>query len=103
MSKRADAPYRSGVGGLHHTKCANAQEFVVGGYSPSSVLPRAIGALAVGYYDNGRLIYAGRIGTGYSQAVARICGSGCIRWRSPSRRSIRSPTPSAAVATFAGS
>ena len=72
VSKRADAPYRSGRGeAFIKTKCANAQEFVVGGYSPSSVLPRAIGALAVGYYDNGRLIYAGRIGTGYSQAVAR--------------------------------
>ena len=53
------------------TKCANAQEFVVGGYSPSTVLPRAIGALVVGYYEHGQLIYAGRIGTGYTRAVAR--------------------------------
>ena len=72
VSKRADAPYRSGRGETFiKTKCSNAQEFVVGGYSPSSVLPRAIGALAVGYYDGGRLIYAGRIGTGYTQALAR--------------------------------
>jgi len=34
------------------------------------VLPKAIGALVVGYYDRGRLIYAGRIGTGYTRAVA---------------------------------
>ncbi len=72
VSKRADAPYRSGRSeNFVKTKCANAQEFVVGGYSPSTAMPQAIGALAVGYYDTGRLIYAGRIGTGYTRAVAR--------------------------------
>src|SRR5262245_37766595 len=72
VSKRADAPYRSGRSeAFIKTKCSNAQEFVVGGYSPSTAMPRAIGALAVGYYNKGRLIYAGRIGTGYTHAVAR--------------------------------
>ena len=72
VSKRQDAPYRSGRSETFiKTKCANAQEFVVGGYSPSTVLPRAVGALVVGYYDHGRLIYAGRIGTGYTRGVAR--------------------------------
>jgi bifunctional non-homologous end joining protein LigD len=72
VSKRSDAPYRSGRSDTFiKIKCANAQEFVVGGYSPSTVNPRAIGALVAGYYDRGRLIYAGRIGTGYTQTVAR--------------------------------
>jgi bifunctional non-homologous end joining protein LigD len=72
VSKRKDAPYRSGRSETFiKIKCANAQEFVVGGYSPSRVLPRAIGALVVGYYDHGQLIYAGRIGTGYTRTVAR--------------------------------
>jgi bifunctional non-homologous end joining protein LigD len=72
VSKRADAPYRSGRSDTFiKTKCANAQEFVVGGYSPSSALRNAIGALVAGYYDRGRLIYAGRIGTGYTRTVAR--------------------------------
>ena len=31
----------------------------------------AIGALVVGYYNGDRFVYAGRIGTGYTQAVAR--------------------------------
>jgi bifunctional non-homologous end joining protein LigD len=71
VSKRADAPYRGGRSDAFiKTKCANSQEFVVGGYSLSTVLPKAIGALVVGYYDRGRLIYAGRIGTGYTRAVA---------------------------------
>jgi bifunctional non-homologous end joining protein LigD len=72
VSKRADAPYRSGRSDIFiKTKCANSQEFVVGGYSPSTAMANAIGALVVGYYDGGRLTYAGRIGTGYTHAVAR--------------------------------
>jgi bifunctional non-homologous end joining protein LigD len=72
VSKRVDAPYRSGRSETFiKTKCSNAQEFVVGGYSASTALPRAVGALVVGYYDDGRLIYAGRVGTGFTQALAR--------------------------------
>jgi bifunctional non-homologous end joining protein LigD len=72
VSKRVDAPYRSGRSDAFiKTKCSNAQELVVGGYSPSTALPRAIGALAVGYYDHGRLVYAGRVGTGYTRTMAR--------------------------------
>lgn len=71
VSKRKDAPYRSGRSdSFLKIKCANSQEFVVGGYSPSTVLPRALGALVAGYYDRDKLIYAGRIGTGYTRAVA---------------------------------
>ena len=72
VSKRADALYRSGRSDAFiKTKCSSAQEFVVGGYSPSTAMPKAIGALVVGYYEGDRLIYAGRIGTGYTHAVAR--------------------------------
>ena len=34
-------------------------------------MPRAIGALVAGYYRDGKLIYAGRVGTGYTHATAR--------------------------------
>jgi bifunctional non-homologous end joining protein LigD len=72
VSKRADAPYRSGRSDIFiKTKCANDQELVVGGFSPSTALANAIGALVVGYYDGPRLIYAGRVGTGYTRALAR--------------------------------
>src|SRR5262249_15131058 len=73
VSKRMDAPYRSGRSDTFiKTKCSNAQELVVGGYSPSTVRPRAIGALVVGYHDHGRLIYGGRSGTGSTQARAGV-------------------------------
>ncbi len=72
LSKRADASYVSGRSeAFIKTKCATEQEFVVGGYSPSTAMTRAIGALVAGYYRDGKLIYAGRIGTGYTHATAR--------------------------------
>ena len=72
VSKRADAPYRPGRSDTFlKIKCANAQEFVVGGYSPSTVMPRVIGALVAGYYRDGKLIYSGRVGTGYTHTVAK--------------------------------
>jgi bifunctional non-homologous end joining protein LigD len=72
VSKLRDAPYCSGrCAAFIKAKCAHAQEFVVGGYSPSTALANAVGALVVGYYERSRLIYAGRIGTGYTRKVAR--------------------------------
>jgi bifunctional non-homologous end joining protein LigD len=72
VSKRAHAPYRSGRGhDWIKTKCAHRQEFVVAGYAPSTVDAKAIGALILGYYDGGKLLYAGRVGTGYSHQAAR--------------------------------
>ena len=72
VSKRKDAPYRSGRSETWiKTKCSNRQEFVVAGYAPSNVLPKAVGALIVGYYDQGRLRYGGRVGTGYSRTMAK--------------------------------
>jgi bifunctional non-homologous end joining protein LigD len=72
VSKRADAPYLSGRSDTFlKIKCANAQEFVVGGFSPATAMPRAIGALVVGYYKDRQLVYAGRVGTGYTHSTAR--------------------------------
>jgi bifunctional non-homologous end joining protein LigD len=72
ISKVADAPYRSGRGkDWVKSKCSARQEFVVAGFVPSSVDKKAIGSLVMGYYDKGKLRHAGRVGTGYSAAVAR--------------------------------
>jgi bifunctional non-homologous end joining protein LigD len=72
VSKRADAAYRPGRSdSFMKIKCATAQELVVGGYVPSTVTPRMIGALVSGYYRDGKLIYAGRVGTGYTRTVAK--------------------------------
>lgn len=71
VSKLRDAPYRSGRGKEWiKSKCSNRQEFVVAGYVPSSVSSKAIGSLVLGYFDGGKLIHAGRVGTGFSNKVA---------------------------------
>jgi bifunctional non-homologous end joining protein LigD len=72
VSKRKDAPYRSGRSeNFIKAKCHNAQEFVVAGYSPASADPHAVGALTVAVHDKGELRYAGRVGTGYTHKTAR--------------------------------
>ncbi len=72
ISKVADKPYRPGRGkDWVKSKCSARQEFVVAAYVPSSVNARAIGSLVMGYYEKGRLRHAGRVGTGYSAAVAQ--------------------------------
>jgi DNA ligase D-like protein (predicted ligase) len=66
VSKRLDAPYVPGDRGLWlKTKCLNREEFVVVGWTDPEGSRPFIGALLLGYYDHdGRLIYAGRVGTG---------------------------------------
>ena len=72
VSKRADAPYRSGRGkDWLKTKCTDRQELVIAGYAPSSVTRGAIGSLVMGVHENGRLVHVGRVGTGYTASVAR--------------------------------
>jgi bifunctional non-homologous end joining protein LigD len=72
VSKLAARPYRSGRSGdWVKSKCAERQEFVVAGYVPSTTAPDAIGSLVLGQWDAGRLVHAGRVGTGFSAKVAR--------------------------------
>lgn len=68
ISKRADAPYHSGRSMLwQKVKCTQqSAEFVVGGYTPPAGSRNGFGALLLGAYRDGRLEYAGRLGTGFS-------------------------------------
>jgi bifunctional non-homologous end joining protein LigD len=71
VSKRADAPYRSGrAKSWLKTKSTEGQEFVIGGYVPSTTSRRAIGSLVLGIHENGALIPVGRVGTGFSARLA---------------------------------
>ena len=72
VSKRLDMPYRSGrTDDWLKSKCVARQEFLVLGHIPSSVAAGMVGALMLGYRQNGKLVYAGRVGTGWSTAEAR--------------------------------
>jgi ATP-dependent DNA ligase len=65
VSKTIGAPYAPGNRGLwRKAKWLNRQEFVVGWSDPEGTRPHLV-ALLLGYYaDDGKLIYAGRVGTG---------------------------------------
>jgi bifunctional non-homologous end joining protein LigD len=72
VSKRADLPYRPGRGDHWiKSKCLERQEFIILGYIPSTAASRSVGSLALGYHANQKLVYAGRVGTGWSQEQAR--------------------------------
>lgn len=72
VSKQRDSTYTSGRGGEWiKSKCSQRQEFVIGGYVPSTSMKNAIGSLAMGYYENGKLKHIGRVGTGYTAAMAQ--------------------------------
>lgn len=87
IAKRADAPYR------HHRsgdwlklKCEAGQEMVIGGFTEPAGSRVGFGALLVGYHQDGRLHYAGKVGTGYDTATLRR-----LRARLDGLESARSP------------
>jgi bifunctional non-homologous end joining protein LigD len=71
ISKRADAPYRGRRTKCWlKVKCTLRQEFVIVGWSESDKKGRGFRALLLGTRDgDGRLIYAGKVGTGFSNEV----------------------------------
>lgn len=49
-------------------KCDKRQEFIIGGYSISNKKTDGVSSLLLGFYEDGKLIYAGRAGTGISDS-----------------------------------
>lgn len=70
ISKRRDRPYRSGRNyDWLKSKCVQVDQFVVGGWTDPAGSRLGFGALVLGYYNaDGELIYAGRVGTGFSES-----------------------------------
>ena len=68
-AKRADAPYRAARSrDWLKFKCESGQEFVIGGFTDPRGSRTGFGALLLGYYDaEGRLRYAGKVGTGFDR------------------------------------
>jgi bifunctional non-homologous end joining protein LigD len=68
ISKRAECAYSSGRNrDWLKSKCVHKQEFVIAGFTLPSDGGPGIGALLLGYYRDGQLMYAGRTGTGFTQ------------------------------------
>lgn len=70
ISKLGDAPYSSGRYDLWvKVKCTARQEFVIGGWTNPQGGRTGIGALLLGVYEEGKLRYSGRVGTGFNRAT----------------------------------
>ncbi len=76
IAKRVAAPYTPGRSKEWlKLKCVWEQEFVIGGYTDPAGSRTDFGALLVGYHQDGRLTYAGKVGTGYTAATLRELGA----------------------------
>lgn len=73
VSKRLECPYKPGDRGVwRKVKCLNREEFVVVGWTDPEGSRPYLGALLLGYRaPDGRLIYAGRAGTGLNTGQLR--------------------------------
>ena len=75
IAKRADSPYRATRSSdWRKLKCHAEQELVIGGYTAPQGSRTDFGALLVGYWEDGKLSYAGKVGTGFDHDTLRDLG-----------------------------
>jgi bifunctional non-homologous end joining protein LigD len=73
ISKRIDSPYREGRSGdWVKTKCRHEEEFVIGGFTNPGGSREGFGALLLGYWKDGKFVYAGRVGTGFNSKTLLV-------------------------------
>lgn len=72
VSKRKNSSYH---GRRTHdwvkSKCGLEQEFIICGFMPAKNNAKAVGALLLGYYKGGKLVSAGKVGTGFTQEIVK--------------------------------
>ncbi len=86
IAKRADSPYvTTRSRDWLKFKCEHGQEFVIGGFTAPRRSREEFGALLLGYYRDGELIYAGKVGTGFDGAMLRELGAQMRRRERPTR------------------
>jgi DNA ligase D-like protein (predicted ligase) len=72
IAKRGDSPYTHGRSrDWLKFKCSAEQELVIGGFTAPHGSRSDLGALLLGYFEDGRLRYAGKVGTGFTRATLR--------------------------------
>ncbi len=75
VAKRADSPYRATRSrDWLKLKCHAEQELVIGGFTDPQGSRTDFGALLVGHFEDGRLHYAGKVGTGFDHDTLRTLG-----------------------------
>jgi bifunctional non-homologous end joining protein LigD len=82
IAKRADSSYQSKrTRDWLKIKCENEQELVIGGFTEPRGSRTGFGALLLGYYRNGELVYAGKVGTGFDTETLESLGRTLRRLR----------------------
>ena len=73
VCKRADSLYHDGARTRDwvKVKCSRRQEMVIGGFTDPQGARTGFGALMLGVYENGKLRYAGKVGTGFDDSTLR--------------------------------
>ncbi len=68
IGKERESIYEAGrrSGAWIKLKCVNEQEFVIGGFTPPGGARKHFGAVLVGYYKNKKLLFAGKVGSGFT-------------------------------------
>jgi bifunctional non-homologous end joining protein LigD len=86
VSKRADAPYRTGrTRSWLKSKANSGQEFIIIGWQPSTVKGRPFSSLLVATRDEDKLTYRGKVGTGYGERELKAV------WAELAKRAVKSP------------
>jgi bifunctional non-homologous end joining protein LigD len=81
IAKNGDSVYVSGrTRDWLKFKCVHEQEFVIGGYTDPRGGRVGFGALLVGVYQRGRLVYAGKVGTGFDHTTLQRLGKQLAQW-----------------------
>lgn len=76
IAKRADSPYvTTRSRDWLKFKCEHGQELVIGGFTAPRGSRVEFGALLLGYYRDGRLEYAGKVGTGFDTELLHSLGA----------------------------
>jgi bifunctional non-homologous end joining protein LigD len=77
IGKRKDSAYEPGrrSGTWIKLKFQSEQEFVIGGYTAPGGTRKHFGALLVGIYEGKKLIFVGKVGTGFNEALLRTLHS----------------------------
>jgi DNA ligase D-like protein (predicted ligase) len=98
IAKRDDAPYATGrTDRWLKFKCEAGQELIIVGYTDPAGSRVGLGALLLGYHDDEDLAYAGKVGTGFSDAVLRDLEKRLSRLQVKRSPCTRGKLPSAGV------
>jgi bifunctional non-homologous end joining protein LigD len=94
IAKRRDSPYEPGrrSGAWVKIKCLHEQEFVIGGFTAPKGSRSHFGALLLGYFQKKKLIFAGKVGTGFDAEALASLYQQMLAHRTPKRPFAELPT-----------